>query len=382
MTSQIENYPDISFIDNLTLEESMKKAKEWYISHYKEITGEDISLHDTDEEKILLDAISYIFYQAAQYVDNAGKMNLLKYSMDGFLDNIAARHGVTRIEAQPAKVSEKFTLTEAQATDYTIPEGTRVSGSNLDDLYFAVDSDTVIPAGETEVICACTCTTAGEDGNGLEVGALDELVDTLPYIDEVTNVTASDGGADEEDDDALAERIFLSPSTYSTAGTEDSYVYHVKSASTLVNDVSVSSPEPCYVTITITSKTGMPSTELINIVTAYLNDPVRKVLSDRFTVVAPTAVSFDVELTYYISYDNQKYEETIKAQVEQAINDYIGWQTTKIGRNINPSKLMQLVMEAGANRAVITYPTQATVASDELAVLGSKTVTYGGLEYE
>jgi len=110
---------------------------------------------------------------------------------------------------------------------------------------------------------------------------IDELVDTLPFIDSVENTTASDGGADEEDDDTLAERIFLAPSEYSTCGTEDSYIFHAKSASTLVNDVSVSSPEPSYLTITITSKTGMPSAELIQIVTNYLNDPYRPNHSHR-----------------------------------------------------------------------------------------------------
>ena len=116
--------------------------------------------------------------------------------------------------------------------------------------------------------------------------------------------------------------------------------------------------------------------------TAYLNDPIRKKLTDRITVVGPDAVTFNINVEYWISYDNQKYEESIKAAVEQAVDDYVTWQTTKIGRNINPSKLYQLIMEAGANRCVVTYPEQTTVDSDELAVLGTKTVTYGGLEYE
>lgn len=382
MQSQIQNYPDISFIGDLTLTQWIEQGEAWYIEQWKELTGEDIVLHDTDEERIMIHAIAMMFYQTLQYLDNAGKMNLLKYSMGDFLDNMAARSGIARIEAQPAQVSVKFILTEAQAEDYTIPEGTRVSGSALEDLYFAVDDDTVIPAGETEGVCLCTCTTAGTEGNNIAIGSIDELVDTLPYIDEVTNTTVSDGGTDIEDDDQLAERLFLAPSEYSTCGTEDSYIFHAKSASPLVNDVSVHSPEPCYLTITITSKTGMPSQELINIVTAYLNDPIRKKLTDRITVVGPDAVTFNINVEYWISYDNQKYEESIKAAVEQAVDDYVTWQTTKIGRNINPSKLYQLIMEAGANRCVVTYPEQTTVDSDELAVLGTKTVTYGGLEYE
>ena len=88
MQTQIQNYPDISFINNEKLESAMNKAKEWYVERWKSLTGEDIILHDTDEEKILLDAIAYCFYNACQYIDNAGKMNTLKYAMDEFLDEI------------------------------------------------------------------------------------------------------------------------------------------------------------------------------------------------------------------------------------------------------------------------------------------------------
>lgn len=382
MQTQIQNYPDISFIGGETLESAMKKARTWYEEHWNELTGEDIVLHDTDEESILLDAISYIFYNAAQYVDNAGKMNTLKYAYDEFLDEFSARFGMTRLEAQPAHVTMKFTLTEAQASDYTVPEGTRVSGSNLEDIYFATNDDTVIPAGDTEITIPCTCTTAGTDGNNIAIGELDELVDTLPYIDEVVNVTISDGGTDEEDDDTFAERIFLAPSTFSTAGTVDSYKYHTKSASSMVDDVNVSSPDPSYVTITITSKTGMPSQELTNIVTAYLNESVRKDITDRITVTGPSPKTFNLTMTYYIGYENQKYEETIKEKVEAAVEEYITWQTTKIGRNINPSKLQQMVMDAGANRVTVTAPEDVVVSDSELAVLGTKSVTYGGLENE
>ena len=93
-------------------------------------------------------------------------------------------------------------------------------------------------------------------------------------------------------------------------------------------------------------------------------------------------MTFNVELEYWISYDNQKYEETIKTQVEASVAEYIKWQTTRIGRNVTPSKLVQLVMEAGASRVEITAPTQTAVEDTELAVLGTSSITYGGLEYE
>ena len=381
MQSQIQNYPDVDFIEGQTLEQAIADGEAIWIAKWKECTGEDIQLHKTDEEKILIDTVAYMFYCVCMNIDNAGKMNLLKYSMNNFLDNLGARCGVIRIAASPAQTTVKFTLTEAQAEDYTIPEGTRVSASSMDDIYFETQEDVVIQAGETETDIICVCTTDGDDGNDIGVGVIDELIDALPYIDTVSNITKSDGGADTEDDDALAERIFYAPSTYSTAGTEDSYIFHAKSASQLVGDVRVFSPQPCYVTIVITSRrTGVPTQELINIVTNYLNERTRKVLSDRFTVTGPDTVQFDVTMTYYISYDNQKYEEALKQRIEESVAEYISWQTTKIGRNITPTKLIQLAMEAGASRVELSYPEWADVDEDEIAVLDSISITYGGLE--
>lgn len=382
MIKQIENYPDISFIDDKKLEDFAEDARSWYTEHWAELTGENIKLYDTDEEKILLDAVSYIFYQVAQYIDNAGKQNLLKYSMGDFLDNIGARCGVERNPAMPATVTVRFTLTEAQESDYVIPAGTQVAAADSDDIYFSTDRDVTIPAGDTYADVACTCMTDGDEGNGYSVGSINELVDTLPYIDNISNVTVSDGGTDIEDDDSYAERIYLAPSIYSTAGTEDAYMYHAKSASSLVDDVIVYSPSACNVNVIITSKTGLPSDELISTVSEYLNDKSRKVLTDNITVLAPETVSFDIDMTYYIGQDDQKYAEVIQTQVESAVDEYVKWQTGKIGRNIVPSKLIQLVMEAGANRVNITSPADTPVSADKIAVLGSRTVTYGGLEDE
>ena len=69
-----------------------------------------------------------------------------------------------------------------------------------------------------------------------------------------------------------------------------------------------------------------------------------------------------------------------QARVDAAIQDFISWQTTEIGRDINPTELIRRVREAGAKRVLLTSPVFATVQETEVARLGSKKVTYGGLE--
>ena len=71
---------------------------------------------------------------------------------------------------------------------------------------------------------------------------------------------------------------------------------------------------------------------------------------------------------------------TIQSDVNQAITDYIQWQR-HIGRDINPSKLISMIMAAGAKRVVVTYPVYTVVASTKVPTLSSDpTITYGGLE--
>ena len=71
---------------------------------------------------------------------------------------------------------------------------------------------------------------------------------------------------------------------------------------------------------------------------------------------------------------------TIQAAVAQAVEDYKTWQRT-IGRDINPSKLVALIMEAGAKRVAVTAPTYTAVAATKVSALqGEAVISYGGLE--
>lgn len=65
--------------------------------------------------------------------------------------------------------------------------------------------------------------------------------------------------------------------------------------------------------------------------------------------------------------------------VNQAVEDYIVWQRSKMGRDIEPSELIHRIMEAGAKRVEPAFVHQA-VANNEIAWNSSKNIIYGGLE--
>ena len=377
--SEITNLPEISFVDGISLDTLRQNMINDYENKYEETTGERITLYPGDSMRILINSFALQLFQGYQYIDNAGKQNLLKYSSGDYLDNLGAFRGVTRLSADPAVATVRFTLSSPQTTVVSIPKGTRVSGG--DEVYFATNAYSEIPANEAFKDVPCTCLTKGAVGNDYEVGQLNVLVDPITYVATVSNITASSGGSDVEDDANFRERIFIAPSSYSVAGPIDAYIYHMKSFSTLISDVKVQMTAPGYVDVRVLLENGeIPTAEFLSEATAFLSADTIRPLTDNVTVQAPDIANYTLEVTYYILQENSNAVETIKTAVENAIEDYITWQKGKIGRDINPSKLMNLMIAAGAKRAVITAPNYINTSSTAVAICTNTAISYGGLE--
>ena len=285
-----------------------------------------------------------------------------------------------RKDAAPATVKVRFTLSAAQPSVVTIPEGTRVSDGDV--IYFETDETREIAIGETYVDVPCTCQTDGEEGNGLIAGQIATLVDPIAYVDSAVNTETSAGGADIESDEDFTDRIYLAPSGYSVAGPKDAYKYHTKSfTDAAIGDVEVTSLEPCEVEVRFLLSDGsMPSETLCEKVLEHLNDDNIRPLTDRLSVLAPTGQGFKIRFTYYINKSDIDKAVSIQTAVAAAVQEYISWQTHTIGRDINPSVLTKMVVAAGAKRVVIESPAFETVPPGHVARVQEQNVTYGGVE--
>lgn len=381
MSELFDNIPDISFIDNITPEELTEIMINSFTEKYEEVTGKPITLKSNDPTRLLLQALTLPIYQSLQKIDYAGKNNLLKYAEGDYLDNIAVFKGLKRAEATPSTVDVEFVLSEARAEIITIPAGTNVTTGNYD-VYWETDIDTVIPAGETRTVVTMTCTEPGALSNGYEVGSINELVNTIPYIDTVNNITVSAGGEDIENDESLRERIYLAPSSYSSAGSKNAYIYHIKTFNSAITDVVVTTPvaEPGVVDVVYMKGSTIPTEEEIAELQNYLMSCDEKPLTDYVRVSAPSTQLINVDVRYFINADDKAKESEIKANIEKAIDEYIAYQTSKIGLRINPNLLTQMAMNAGASRIIINEPNSFPVSDKTIAVLGTKNVEYGGME--
>lgn len=378
--STVKDLPDISFIECKTVDDVKASMVADYEAYMTEATGKTYTLPRVSRERFKLYAAAAQIYQAMKYVDIKGKMDTVKYGVGDFLDLLGAfRCGATRNEAAAAVTTIRFTLSAARTSVTSIPLGTRIAAGQL---FFETSVYTEIPAGSLTADIPATCMTAGEIGNGLAPGELKTLVDPVPYVQSVENTSTSSGGADRESDESFAARIFISPGKYSTAGSRDGYEYHVKDFSSAIGGVHVSSNQAAGTVdiVFVTADGSLPSTEMISAMSKHMSAETLRPMNDLVTVRAPAEVKYTIALTYYINQSDSSRAVAIQQAVTAAVDSYISWQR-KIGRDINPSKLLALVMGAGAKRAQVTAPVFTAIPADSIAAIdGTAAITYGGLE--
>lgn len=357
------------------------------LEQYRIITGRRLA--DGDPIRVFILFIANVIILLLNRINETGKQNMLRYAKGGNLDNLGVLVGVARGDATAATTKIKVTLSAKQPNSVIIPKGTRVTAG--DNVFFALDSDMVFLTGETQKEGAASCTTPGEIGNGYAIGELTTLVDPSPYVAMVNNTTTSQGGASVEDDERYRLRIQTAPEKFSCAGPTGAYEFYTKTASSLITDVTVVSPAPGQVMIYPLLKGGvLPQTEILERVKAMCNQTHIRPLTDKVDAKAPTERKYDVNITYYINRAQASDVSVIQQNVNRAVDDYIIWQRSMMGRDIIPSELIKRVMEAGAKRVVVTSPVYTKIKNGsnddgfvvEIATINTKNVQYGGLEDE
>lgn len=371
---KLAELPDVDFI-NVSADEIQASVFE----SYKNIVGRSVA--KGDPTRLFLLVMSDVVIRLCNNQNYIGKQNLLKYAVGGNLDNIAALTETERLPASAAMTTIKITLSEARDNEVIVPQGTRVS--TADGIYFALSEAVIIPARNTAATGAAVCTETGDIGNGYLPGEINQIVDPVAYVAAMTNTTQSEGGSDEEDDESLRERAHEAPEQFSVAGPEGAYQYHAKSINSAITDVAVTSPSPGIVNVYPLLDGGeIPGEELLQEVEERLSDKTIRPLTDNVEVKAPEEVSYNIAGTYYIDSNDMNQATDIQARVTEAVNEYVLWQKSKLGRDINPSKLISMVMAAGVKRVDVTSPIFTRLENTQVAVADEINVTMAGAEEE
>ena len=353
------------------------------VSGVEEQLGEE--LFQGDERRLYTEALVAVFAQLFAAVNDACRQRLLRYARGEVLDALGENRGVTRNSSVKATCTVRFSLETAIGSNIIIPKGTRVTSDNV--RYFETDVTSVLAAGMTYEDVPCTAKEGGSVYNGITIGEINILVDQVPYIDEVSNTTSTDGGSDEETDDEYRDRIRIALSAVSVAGPASYYKYLAINADPSIADAYVDTPSAGTVRITPICYGGeVPDENMIaKVLAACSADDVRP-LTDSVTVVAPSVEPYDIELKYYTT---TEYEsaciETMEGE-DGAIARYNEWQTEELGRDINPDKLRAFMLApswesdsilVGCTRVTITSPTYEQLDARTVAQFsGTITVTH------
>lgn len=129
-------------------------------------------------------------------------------------------------------------------------------------------------------------------------------------------------------------------------------------------------------------------TEIKEAVLAACNSESVRPLSDLVSVDDPEVVEYDVNFLYYIPDDSTASTEDIQLAIDTAVEKYIAWQSGKLGRDINPSRLIGLLMQTGIKRVDVISPAFLMLhdGSDgfvpQIAKIRTVSIVNGGVEDE
>lgn len=323
------------------------------------------ALYPGDERRIFGESLVAVFVSLYNEFNDKMKQRTLRHARGKVLDAIGERLGVERLAPASASATFRFTAAAPMSTNIIVPAGTRITTDGS--LYFETKEAAILPAGELYVDVLGVCTQGGAAYNGYTPGNIATLVDLIPYISGAANITESAGGDDgepytKEGDDRLRERIRLAPSTLSTAGPESAYRYFVLSADPDIIDVAIDCPqdEPNTVNLyPLMTGGALPDEATLQKILDVLDDDVRP-MTDSVHAYVPEAVEYDIEIKYYTTKDNEAATIQTIEGAGGSIAQYNAWQTTSLGRDINPDQLRRFLLApatgTGALRVDVTRP--------------------------
>lgn len=333
------------------------------IAHYELLTGK--TLYPAQVERVLIDVMAYRETLVRIGIQEAAKQNLVAFARAPMLDYLGELVGVTRLPAIAARTTLRFSLEVPLATNLLIPAGTRVEGAD-GKVTFALDQAVTLAAGALAVDAAATCDEPGADGNGWQPGQIASLVDDLDGLDvTVANTAITSGGAAEELDDRLRDRIKLAPEAFSTAGSRLAYVFHAKSAHQDIVDVAVISPEPGVVHLYPLLSSGLPDANILALVQAQCSGEKVRPLTDNVMAKLPEAVDYAIDLGLEL------YKETdadsVKALAYAAALAYREDRAAGLGRDIVPVQLEAAVKVSGVYDIARQQPGKIVLAAHQWA---------------
>jgi phage-related baseplate assembly protein len=326
-------------------------------------------------ERLLLNSLAYRESLVRHAIQYSAEQNLVEFANGLSLDFLGDLVGVTRLASSFAQCTLEFTLVDGHGGSL-IPRGTRVA-TNDGRVAYSTTEDIVVDALDTTATVTAEANIAGAIGNGYIAGQVTQLLDPLSYVSSVTNTTETDGGADQESDVELRERIQLAPGRFSNAGSRGAYEYFARSANPSIIDVAVGSVDPGTVQIYILMNDGEDTPpEVVDQVLAACNDERVRPLTDLVTAFGATAVEYEIEFTIRL----YTYADavTTQAAAQSAVDALVLAKRQNLGQDVPLSQVIEALMVPGVYSAEPTTSfSDVVVEFAEFAKCTSVVLTIG-----
>lgn len=317
------------------------------IDRFQSETGR--TLFPGQYERLLINLIGYQALLLKTAIQDTGEQNLVEFARGVNLENLGRLLGVERLPAQSARTTLLLTLESTAPVPVSIPAGLRVAAT--DGPVFITTVARVIPMGGSVATIPAVAVEPGPAANGYAPGTVIEVIDPLPsglgYS--ITNQTATDGGAEIEDDENLRERIILAPESFSNAGSVGAYEFWARSASQDVIDAAVrgvsldatldpDGPTPGEVWIYPLSRSGLPTEEVKALVAASVSAERVRPLTDWVQIKNPERIPFGIEVAIVLSTGADV--PTVQGGVESALTALAAEWRSRLGQRVTASQII------------------------------------------
>jgi len=305
--------------------------------------GGDV-LYSGDEKYMLLRGVHAILMQAFAAVDNALRMDTLRYAQREYLKIYGEKRNCIYKNAEKATATITITFKATGKSD-VMAAGEPVTADG--EMLYLLDEDVIDNGYAQTVTVSVTCAIAGTAGNGLLSGT--QLQALLPHdgIYSIYVTTDATGGMDDEDFEVYRERIRNYGLTNITTGPEVQYESAAKDVSTVILDANAVNLGAGQVGVYLLLSDTTGSAAIITAVTAALNSVSVRPLTDQVSVALATAIPYTLNVQYEAGSGSN-----ISTAIGEAVTEYQEWQDHVIGQPFNPDKLMAMLYQAGCTRVV------------------------------
>lgn len=302
--------------------------------------GGDI-LYPGDEKDMLLRSVQADIVQVFAGVDNALRMQTLRYAVGPYLDLIGERRDCERITASPATAQVTITANEA----FTLPEGSAMTADGQ--VFYQTKEDVALTGNQLTATIEVECTEDGIIGNGLTAGTALSLSksDYEKYISSIITATDASGGNEEEDDETYRDRIREHGLASVSTGPYQQYESAAEAVSSEIADAKALNMGGGNVGIYLIFAGEKGKAAIMAAVLAALSAEDVRPLTDKVTVYEAT----DIPYVLNVQYECDNSSGTITA-IGNAVTEYQTWQDNTIGRAFNPDRLMAMLYQSGCTR--------------------------------